>query len=313
VRRTSTIDMVWPGGFGTPLHLVGRARDLLTPLAGEPRILAEAEMRVGMAQYRTVSSIEVTPHRAGIAGLLGAVGGSELRSAIDRALPGEREAATPLHLLLDDVAGASLISGFAWSRARPELREALRREVATQGGPIASMRKGKVICSGLRPNGWADTHWKHEMNPGHGVVPAGELCLSDDPLAWHAFPPDPEVGMRRHRRIDVWRKDGMLVVDAFFRDACWEPDGTQLALHEYSVAAEVAASDLTLVTVETTPRALPFPECRWAAPNAERLVGMPVKQFRTTVQETLTQLEACTHLNDMLRCLAEVPALIQSL
>ena len=305
--------MVWPGGFGTPLHLVGRARDLLTPLAGEPHILAEAAMRVGMAQYRTVTSIEVTPHREGIAGLLGAVGGSELRRAIDRALPGEREAATPLHLLLDDVAGASLISGFAWSRARPELRETLRREVAAQGGPIASMRKGKVICSGLRPNGWADTHWKHEMNPGHGTVPAGALCLSDDPLAWHPFPPDPEVGMRRHRRIDVWRKDGTLVVDAFFRDACWEPDGMQLALHEYSVAAEVAASDLTLLSVEATPRALPFPECRWAAPNVERLIGMPVKRFRTTVQETLTQLEACTHLNDMLRCLAEVPTLIQSL
>ena len=78
-------------------------------------------------------------------------------------------------------------------------------------------------------------------------------------------------------------------------------------------AVLVTASDLTLVSVEATPRALPFPECRWAAPNAERLVGMPVDRFRTTVQETLTQLQACTHLNDMLRCLAEVPALVQSL
>src|SRR4029079_2609342 len=31
IRRTATIDMQWPGGLGTPLHLVGRSRDLLTP------------------------------------------------------------------------------------------------------------------------------------------------------------------------------------------------------------------------------------------------------------------------------------------
>jgi hypothetical protein len=36
---------------------------------------------------------------------------------------------------------------------------------------------------------------------------------------------------------------------------------------------------------------------------------MPVDGFRTSVQETLRELEACTHLNDMLRCLGEVPAL----
>jgi hypothetical protein len=39
------------------------------------------------------------------------------------------------------------------------------------------------------------------------------------------------------------------------------------------------------------------------------MVGRPVRTFRTEVQTTLTELQACTHLNDMLRCLAEVPAL----
>ncbi len=33
------------------------------------------------------------------------------------------------------------------------------------------------------------------------------------------------------------------------------------------------------------------------------------RRFRTDVQTTLTELQACTHLNDMLRCLTEVPAL----
>ena len=36
VRRTSTMLMFWPDGLGTDLHLKGRARDLLTPVDGEP-------------------------------------------------------------------------------------------------------------------------------------------------------------------------------------------------------------------------------------------------------------------------------------
>jgi hypothetical protein len=119
--------------------------------------------------------------------------------------------------------------------------------------------------------------------------------------------------MRRHRRIDVWREGDLLRIDAFFRDACWEPDGSQIALHEYTVDASVDAAALTLVSVAATPRVLPFPECQWAAPHAAVLAGMPVSGFRTSVQEALTELRACTHLNDMLRCLAEVPALARAL
>ena len=44
-----------------------------------------------------------------------------------------------------------------------------------------------------------------------------------------------------------------------------------------------------------------------------RSLGMNVSDFRASVQETLVELQACTHLNDMLRCLAEVPALADHL
>ncbi len=115
--------------------------------------------------------------------------------------------------------------------------------------------------------------------------------------------------MRRHRRIDVACGDGVLEVDSFFRDSYWEPDGTEMALHEYNVVATVDAELLTLASVKATPRVLPFPECQWAPEHAQLLVGRPVQTFRTDVQTTLTELQACTHLNDMLRCLAEVPAL----
>jgi len=233
------------------------------------------------------------------------VGGAQLRGAIDAVVPRERASATPLHLLLDDIAGTSLIAGFARTRAEPELQLAMNGPPGNEFGK----RKGKIICSGLRPDGWADTHRKAQRYADHAIRPAGSLGLHDDPLGWHEMPPDPKMGMRRHRRIDVWREGDHLEVDAFFRDACWEPDGSQMALHEYSIRARVDAADHTLEALVATPRVLPFPECRWAAPNVERLIGADVTTFRSHVQQTLTERKACTHLNDQLRCLAEVPAL----
>jgi hypothetical protein len=86
-----------------------------------------------------------------------------------------------------------------------------------------------------------------------------------------------------------------------------------MALHEYEVAARVDASSGALRSVSAIPHVLPFPECPSAAPNVVRLAGMPVRIFRGEVQRTLTELDCCTHLNDMLRCLAEVPVLARSL
>lgn len=322
IRRTATIDMVWPEGLGTPLNLVGRSRDLLTTSTGEPVVLDAAEMLVTISGNRTVASIAVVPEREGIEGLVGTQGGSRLRRAIDEVLPGEREAATPLHLLLDDIAGTSLIAGFAWSRWSDDFARLMRERAAEQAAgasgqssppsPIG-IRNGRIICSGLRPGGFMQSKQAAGEDPGHAVRPAGDISTPDDPWGWHEWPETPPVCMRRHRRVDV-RPDGdSLFVDAFFRDSCWEPDGSELALHEYTVTAEVNRADHTLISVQATPRVLPFPECQWAAPNVGLLTGMPVEGFRTSVQETLTELQCCTHLNDMLRCLAEVPPLARAL
>jgi len=308
VRRTATIDMGWPDGPGGPLRLIGRARDLLTPQLDDPVVLDEAEMLVTVGDHRTITAIEVRPDRAGIERLVGAQGGVYLRSAIDDALPTEREAATALHVLLDDIAGTSLIAGFVWSRWQPDFARRMRQARTSLG-----IRKGRIICSGLRPGGFAQTATQHDGAALHAVQPAGDISTPDDPWGWHAMPPRPEVAMRRHRRIDVWRDGEQLVVDELFRDSAWEPDGSEIVLHEYEIGARIDAPSGTLVSVAATPRVLPFPECPWAAPHVRQLVGHPVRTFRTDVQQTLTELDCCTHLNDMLRCLAEVPVLAASL
>lgn len=310
VRRTATIDMVWPEGFGTPLQLRGRARDLLTPLRGDPIAAAEAGMIVRVGEGRTVTAIEAWPAAPTVERLVGARGGASFRSAIDDALPGEREAATPLYFLLDDIAGASLIAGFAWSRSRPAWAQGRDAGSSASRTEPHGMRKGRVICSGLRPGGYQEQARAQGNSTPHFLRPAGDLT-SPDPWAWHEIEAPPEVCMRRRRRVDVWRRGGVLRVDAHFRDSLWDVDGTELALHEYTLESSVDRSTRRILDLVATPRVLPFPECPGAAPHAARLVGMPVDSFRTSVQETLRELEACTHLNDMLRCLGEVHALAE--
>ena len=305
-RRTSSLDMVWPDGIGTSLHLVGRARDLVTTRSGDAVAVDAASIHAVVDNDRRVVAIDADPARPGIEGLVGAQGGTYMRSAIDAALPGEREAATPLHVMLDDIAGTSLIAGFVWTRHMPPAEFAALRRSAPSG---FGQRKGKIICSGLRPGGSAQQAFAGEIESVHAIRTAGPLVIDDDELAWHEFPERPVVSMRRHRRVDVTPVDGMLEIDSFFRDSYWEPDGTEMALHEYTVVATVDVSDLTLRSVEATPRVLPFPECQWAPEHVALLIGRPVHTFRSDVQTTLTELQACTHLNDMLRCLTEVPAL----
>ena len=119
--------------------------------------------------------------------------------------------------------------------------------------------------------------------------------------------------MRRRRRIDVWPVGSTIEVDAHFRDSLWDPDHVEWAVHEYTVAATIDAASHVLIAAEAVPRVLPFPECPWAAPHASTLAGSAVDGFRTSVQDDLTELKCCTHLNDMLRGLAEVPALAGTL
>jgi len=65
---------------------------------------------------RDIQRIESDPPRPGLQGLVGSRAGGGLRSAIAQELPDEVREGTPLYLLLDDLAGSTLISGFAFLR-----------------------------------------------------------------------------------------------------------------------------------------------------------------------------------------------------
>jgi hypothetical protein len=307
--------MHWPGGPGTNLQLDGVARDLLTPGEGEPAVVAEGSMAVTVGTGRVIEDITVTPESFSIGDLLGAQGGSRLRDAVDAAAAAEREAGTPLYLLLDDIPGATLIAGFAWSR----WRDVLARHFAANGGPnhlarqaaAARGRKMEGICAGFRPGssslapgGFLNT----ELDQNVAIVPP--IADADDPIGWHDMPAHPAIAMRRARRIDVFLDGPEAGIDAMFRDSTWGPDGTEVAVHEYHIDARADVASGTLTAVVAEPRVLPYSECPAAAANAGRMVGAEMAGLRAEVLSRLRGTDSCTHLNDALRSLAEVPVLL---
>jgi hypothetical protein len=321
VRRTATMDMTWPGGLGTQLRIDGNARDLVTPIDGAPFVVATASCSVGIGPMRTIEDIIVEPVHAGIEQIIGSRGGGHLRGVLDRVIHEDRQEGTPLYLLLDDISGCSLIAGFAWSRWRelwmspPEdaptspLIEAAPDAPLSPAPPSGPPPSMEGVCIGFAPGSSALVEVRSGTSTHRlGVIPS--LLHPDDPDGWHHLPNLPPVSMRRARRIDVWREGDTILIDAAFQDSAGDPDFGRLAIHEYRLAATADAATMTLTSVSPDPRVLPFIECPLAVTTSGRVVGTPLAELRLAVPEKLHSTNGCTHLNDALRALAEVPVLL---
>jgi len=102
-------------------------------------------------------------------------------------------------------------------------------------------------------------------------------------------------------------------VDAHFQDSATRPDGQRMAVHEYLLHATIDLKTMLIEEIAADPRVLPFDYCPAAVLNVGRLVGTAVSSLRTTVIRDLAREQGCTHLNDMLRSLAEVPHMLAPL
>jgi hypothetical protein len=223
--------MTWPGGTGTSLHLEGRCRDFRTPAQGAPTTVANVHLQAVTGDKRDIESIVAEPSVAGLQNLIGCKGGGSLRAAIRRELPDEVERGTPAHLLLDDLAGSTLIAGFAyfpWADHMPEFAE--RRQNAPR-------RVMQGICSGFRPGASSLREDGTQSGVAHNVARVTPLNAKEDPVGWHPLDDHPPVAMRRARRIDVWSEGDQVGIDAMFRDSCWDPEGIEVAVHEYQLTA----------------------------------------------------------------------------
>jgi len=306
VRRTSTLQSTWPDGILGAMQLAGRCRDLLTPEVGDPVVLAQAEM-VTRTQERQIVAIEATPAPPDLQDLVGARAGGSLRRSLAAAVPELRDGGDPLYLLLDDIAGASLVGGFVMITWRDELPELAELGSRMKARPMVG------ICSGFRPGASSLDEDGYQSGIPHRVADVRPIADPDDPWSWHDLDDHPPMALCRSRRIDVWAEGGLIQVDAMFRDHCWRPDGAEIAVHEYRLTATGDRETGALTSVGAEPRVLPYAECPAAADNVGVLQGVPMADLRREVLARIQLTDCCTHLNDALRALAEVPILAAAL
>ena len=316
VRRTTSIDILRPHGLEAELVLVGRGRDLLTATDGATRVLdtAAVEATIDYADAQRVTAIASTPDIPDLQQLLGRSASTGFRAAIDQAV-GDGVVGRAVYQLLDDLPVATLISGYAPQHAMAqsdEWADARKRKPVQKTAPEGlAMLQQADLCAGWKAGGTIMQGFA-ENNPPVVTGPAApSLDDGDDPLAWHDLPGAlPVHGMRRRRRIDVLPAvDGtVLEVDAHFRDSYMDEWG-ETVVHEYTVLARVDAASETVLDAAATPRVLPWFECPEAAASASRLAGRTLGSLRAGVRAEFLGATTCTHLNDMLRALADVAVL----
>jgi hypothetical protein len=309
VRRTTSIDVSWPDGLDGQRRFIGAARDLWTPLAGEDGLtLAEGRYEARMTEDKTITAITAQPSSDAIRQLVGARAGGHLRGLLREIMPGMVAAAHPLYIVLDDLSGTALVSAFAWSQWHPDWADRLRDKLGEEShAQIMAQRVN--VCWGLQEGNSGMTD---DVDPEKVAnADAGDLRNPGDPLGWHDLAEDEGPGFRRARRIDVTRDAdaGVIVIDSAFQDSASRRDGSRVAIHEYRLTARADAATLELLSLEPEARILPFSECPGAIANTQRLVGRNLAQIREEVLAQLRGPQGCTHLNDALRALADVPAL----
>jgi hypothetical protein len=305
VRRTTTHDSLRPEGLTGPVIVDGRGRDLHTDADGTTTVLSSARLdaTIRFLPDREVLAVSVEPSAQAIDQLVGARASAGFREAVDRALPGERTTGSLRFQLLDDLPTATLVSGYALGAG------GLRPKKGT-----IRVLQHPDLCAG-----WAVGGTLLQEIDQHHHVPvvtgpeAPDLQLADDPLGWHETGELTAHGMRRRRLLDVWWEHDEVAVEGFFRDSHLDPEGLETVIHEYTVRAAVDPADMRFTACDASIGALPWVECPAAAASAGRLAGAPVDGLRRWVRETFVGPTTCTHLNDTLRSLEDIGALLAAL
>lgn len=304
VRRTMSIEVKWPDGMDGPGHYFGSCRDIIS--AGpdsEPEILAHAKL-VATCASRKILEISATPAPARLQELIGMAAGSQLRKSLTDIAPQESLTGAPLCLVLDDLPGATLVSQWAFSRWSH-----ISRQHALAAVPDRNM---EGVCIGFRSGSLAlDENGRASEDSNTARI--APLVNPSDPKGWHELEMFDGINFRRARRIDVWRDGDMLAAECHFQDSGSAPDGgPRIAIHEYLLEARFDKNG-RLDALTAQPGTLPFPECRAAPTNLSVLLGTRANELRETVLNRLKASHGCTHLNDAVRSLAEVPTLAANL
>ena len=118
IRRTTNIDSLRPDGLQGDVVVDARARDLRTGRDGTCEVVGTASLQARISPTRELLSITTTPDVPALQVLLGASVGPGFRSRVNEAVTEGCEDGSLLYLLLDDLPGATLVSGYALAPGR---------------------------------------------------------------------------------------------------------------------------------------------------------------------------------------------------
>ncbi len=314
VRRTTSIDSSRPGGITGEIVVDARSRDLRTGRRPSRIWTTEQHLTATIGIDRTLVAVEAEPAEPRLSQLLGTMVGPGFRARMTAVLADHAERRTLLHTLLDDLPGATLVSGYAMQRAQPP--------VIPEGSPADGAFAQHVMASEDMCSGWAADATIMVTFRTKGSVPtpmgpeAPVLERAGDELSWHDMAPLAEEATRRRRRLDLVQPSGdrpNWSFDSHFRDSYRDAHGVETAIHEYVVEGWLADSGRQIGGVRVEPRVLPWVECPAAVDSGTRLPGMPLTELRSKVRAEFTGTTTCTHLNDSFRVLADlIPLLAQA-
>lgn len=300
IRLTTHVDVhTEPSG---QLVIQARARELRTA-SNSTDELAKASITARIGKGRALSEIQAIPDDGRTQRLVGEVVGSGFRATVRRIL-GEGASEDALQLLLDDLPAAALISGYAALYSG-------EMNIAPKHLEMGLLKPN--ICSGWREDATMLVTLKER---GQLPVPMGPtvnvLERPGDTLGWHELEPLAQGAMRRRRLIDLSRDDGSESrIFAMFRDTHVDRDGVESILHEYTLSADLDRSTGVISNCVAEPRVLPWGECPAAASSAARVNGCRLDELSAFVARELRGTSTCTHLNDLLRSLANVAMLLE--
>jgi hypothetical protein len=294
LRRTSTIDTHPAGTQRSDVDL--RARDVVSRGPGAVDVLGRVGVRAHLAE-RVIENIGVDPDDERLAQLAGSRVGPGFRATVGKLLPHEVATAGLLHLLLDDWVGAALVSGYGVQHAAITL--GIEEKL-----PAGTADHMAGICAGFAADASLVPYARR-----NGTIPSvhGPLAPPLDPDGIHSVEPLRPHGMRRFRRLDLTLTGGF---DAHFRDSHVDGDGVETIVHEYTVEGSIDASARTVTSVAASVRVLPWQECPGAIGSAGRITGMSLSEMRDRVRGEFVGTTTCTHLNDTLRAVADLGALL---
>ena len=294
LRRTSTIDTHPAGSGRSDVDL--RARDAVGRGPGTGDVLGRVGVRAHLAE-RVIEDIAADPQDDRLVQLAGSRVGPGFRAKVGKLIPDEVAQAGLLHLLLDDWVGAALVSGYAVQHAAITL--GIEEKL-----PAGTADHMAGICAGFAEDASLVPYAKR-----NGTIPSvhGPVAPPLDPDGIHRVEPLRPHGMRRFRRLDLMPNGDF---DAHFRDSHVDGAGVETIVHEYTVEGSIDASTRTVSSVAASVRVLPWQECPGAIGSAARIRGMTLSEMRDRVRGEFVGTTTCTHLNDTLRAVADLDALL---